>query len=168
MNEILFRAKVLTCTREYDDITKTTTDMWDYHDWAYGLCNLVALTNDGPWYEFVTFDKGKLMFLGPGETYAYKPETYCYDPDTVSQFTGMLDKNDKNIFEGDIIRFNGGYALGRWTGIVEYENKCACFVVKGTRVKFSSDDPGTFKVPLFDINKDTIEVIGNKFDNPDA
>lgn len=87
------------------------------------------------------------------------------DSKTVGQFTGMSDKDGRKIFEGDIIRFNGGYALGRWTGVVEYDDANACFVAKGERVKFSYNDPGTFKVCLSEIDKPTIEIIGNRWDD---
>lgn len=89
------------------------------------------------------------------------------DPETLSQFVGFDDMDGKKIFEGDIIRFNAGYALGRWTGVVEYDDANAQFVVSGVGDKFRSDDSGAFKVALSDINKSTIEIIGNRWDNPE-
>ena len=36
-------------------------------------------------------------------------QDYKVDPDTVGQFTGLTDRNDVKIFEGDIIEFNHPY-----------------------------------------------------------
>lgn len=79
--------------------------------------------------------------------------------ETVQQETGMEDKRGDTIFEGDTIKFLGGYCLGDWTGVVSYDDSKACFVASGERVRFSSDDPGTFTMPLCEIYKPTIEII---------
>lgn len=85
------------------------------------------------------------------------------DPKTVGMFTGLLDKNGKGIFEGDIITYMNPFPNRETTGRVYYDN-------------------GGFKVEVYvgavismplgylfgdDIKENTIEVVGNIHDNPD-
>ena len=70
------------------------------------------------------------------------------DPETVGQFTGLLDKNGKKIFEGDIIE----------EGVVYFDDEYLGFFVKGDFVE------GEHK-PLYDIPLP--EIIGNVHDNPE-
>lgn len=66
---------------------------------------------------------------------------YEIDPDTLCQYTGLTDKNDKKIWENDLL----GHKLNR----VEFLNGTYC--INGDRSLF------------FEAN--TNEVIGNIFDN---
>ena len=77
-------------------------------------------------------------------------------PETVGQFTGLTDKNDKKIFEWDIVK------RGDRIWIIEYDVKCAQFVMK------TFTERGVFFIRPFDlIPSEWCEVIGNKFDNPE-
>ena len=64
------------------------------------------------------------------------------DPKSVGQFTGLLDKNGKKIFEGDVIE----------EGVVYFDDEYLGFFVKGDFVE------GEHK-PLYDIPLP--EIIGN-------
>ena len=85
-------------------------------------------------------------------------DDYMVDPDTVSEFTGLRDKNGKRIFEGDIVEFDVSSGKTKDTVIWDYGEYNG---VTGFRLK---------KYALFSItetNRRYFEVIGNKWDNPE-
>lgn len=88
-------------------------------------------------------------------------------PETVGQYTGLTDKNGKEIFEGDIVTTN--YKLGRggyYTFEVYYnENLCqfALTINSGSYTKNKQYD----WLQLTALKAKKIEVIGNIHDNPE-
>lgn len=86
-------------------------------------------------------------------------------PETVGQFTGLTDKNGKQIFEGDIGRYkqtDGAKRNGNpiiCVGKVVYNTKNASYAVE------SKDETGCKYFDYFPIRD--FEVIGNIHDNPE-
>lgn len=98
------------------------------------------------------------------------------DPETVGQFTGLTDKNGKDIYEGDIIKYQSfanwdsitGYYDSRNIGTVYYnENKTSFFVKMEIKVYVSSFHYIGENAPLSKTSTTWgLEVIGNIHDNP--
>ncbi|MFE5643269.1 YopX family protein [Rhodococcus sp. NPDC056516] len=73
------------------------------------------------------------------------------DPETVGQFVGLLDRSNKEIYEGDILQ--SGRALTR-PRIVTFSQ--AQFILEGSMLSLSGEI-GT---------NENIEVIGNLYEHP--
>lgn len=82
-------------------------------------------------------------------------------PETVGQFTGMIDKNGKQIFEGDIVKDHGGIVYP------------VVFELTGFHLKYAPPHSHGFHYDLLPLcnywhaHGAIIEVIGNIHDNPE-
>ena len=113
-------------------------------DWVYGS----VLTWNGV--------NGSIYFQvkkGRSETMEYA----LVHPRTVGQFTGLFDKNGKEIYEGDVLMFQ--ISVKR---VVGYEDSHrACFSLLDQHLHYSSSfGSGTYESFY-------CEVIGNIHDNPE-
>ncbi|HET2804874.1 YopX family protein [Streptococcus pneumoniae] len=111
-------------------------------------------------------------------------DIYCYDFDEIElmQSTGLFDRNGKEIFEGDILKFNDewneycheGYVDGSVEGVnyVEVVRSEICFEFGKTKYPDSSlfilmeDEQLNFK-DFIKSEDFEFEIIGNIYENPE-
>lgn len=101
-------------------------------------------------------------------------------PDSVCQFTGIKDKNDTDIYNGDILRFfckdfdkavrKYKMDVNRWDFVVCYENGCYGYLP--CKPELHHEDDLEFSCFWNEEDKEmrdmsNIEKIGTKFENPE-
>ena len=112
-----------------------------------------------------------------GRTHICTPERGCLriDPETVGQFTGLLDKNGREIYEGDILKghtnkwkLESKPAPYEFIGYVRWESQCDVglqWVL--TTMDSKGSAPLNWYVHCCAIDYSTGEIIGNIHDNPE-
>ena len=113
-------------------------------------------------------EEGKAMYYG---VYPFKDGTLLLSYDEIAfdevpasdfilmQSTGLKDKNGKEIYEGDTVRFSltdGFNYVTNEDGVVTY--KLGAFYVVNDLAEYL----------ISDINTNEVEVIGNIYENPES
>jgi hypothetical protein len=120
----------------------------DNKQWAYGF----VYRHDPPLQCFNGEDKElpafAILTTGFADWNMQRPvEQHQVDGDTVGQYIGLHDKNDKEIYQGDVVKYCGGI------GQVIFHNL-------SFQIWCSEYDTQ-------DIDPTNIEVIGNIYENPE-
>ena len=95
-------------------------------------------------------------------------QAYQVDPETVGQYTGLKDRNGKEIYEGDIVRFtrkNVFNAKGLIIGVIEYHPDRLAYIVSNCIVRQPDGEKEKWDYTF--LSEDGLEVIGNIYDNPE-
>lgn len=108
--------------------------------------------DNGVWVEgsLLQDDYGVCMIV---EFVDHHEQWHEVDPDTVGQYTGMKDKNTREVYEGDVLtdKFES-------VGVIEWQN--GCFVV-------NFGDVDVFQISDCFDDSYQMWVIGNIHDNPE-
>lgn len=136
--KIKFRAKALTDRK-----------------WRYGY---VSICDD-----FCIIDQNNECYIDKdydfrGDTHFFRIAGAMCDKESVGQYTGRHDKNGKEIYEKDIVRFGGFIGKPDFDlGVVEWFDRLCAFVVHPI------DKPN-----LYVLCKDySYTIVGNVYDNPE-
>lgn len=130
---------------------------------------------NGEWYYgnlSIIKQRIKSMGIDPGSYISNKagvPFAYSVRPETVGQFTGLKDKNGREIYEGDC--YTANHKSGKvYTGQVKYELSFV-FDIEGFEELFINGIGAVKTNRTFDIHSfikwfDKAEVIGNIYEDP--
>lgn len=145
MREIKFRAKRV-----------------DNGEWAYG--GLIEAD------DFCIIDQHNELYTERdynfrGDTHFFQLSGVMCDKKTVGQFTGLCDSKGKEIYEGDIFTVNG-----KFPKLIEYRQDYAGFCM--ANLYDLTLQPYVYpwqqiRPDWWNDYKREIEIIGNRYDNPD-
>ena len=95
----------------------------------------------------------------------YDKHTGCWKTDkegerfVLSQYTGLKDKNNREIYEGDVIK---AISFARWVGVAKYSDENQAFIFDDLDKKYRGKS--TVFMNQFD---DGFEILGNIYENPE-
>ena len=90
---------------------------------------------------------------------------YIVETNSIGQFTGLYDKNGKEIYEGDIVEKAVNNIISSHRFKIVYSECFAGFCRLYIKKKGTRD--GLISLSEMDVDREEIKVIGNIYDNPE-
>lgn len=106
------------------------------------------------------------MFKFNGNTVDINEQFKCVqngDEYILMQYTGLKDKNGKEIYEGDIVKYTRNNQI--ITASIEWREGEGCYHYHN--IEDSVDSDSLVKESMFFIGSETVEIIGNIYENPE-
>ena len=129
--------------------------------WIYGFYGEGKDVNDGSIFSVIYVDKYNYFSCGSGmsESYCFVPTCERVEKQSVGQYSGVIDKNRVEMYEGDIV-YGAAHWLERYKpAVVTFRN--GSFGLLWHRGNVEEFNPFTSMCNV------EYEVVGNIFDNPE-
>ena len=121
--------------------------------------------NNSEWIEgnLLLSDDGKVARIIIWNNIGY--DEYPVDPATIGQYTGVVDKNGKQVYEGDIIGYTDTGETSVF-GVVKWYHEGNFYINSDSYCNYTSDNDCANVGYMLNRATTKLQVMGNIYDNP--